>query len=118
MISVKAGHLVPIYLRDLRGVIDREHAEIGVLLSFEEPTSRMRSEAASAGFYDSRWGRHPRLQMLTVGELLDGKGIDYPHVTGANVTHRRASRAKGNEAQQASLFDVRAGQSDPQDENT
>ncbi len=37
----------------------------------------MRSDAASAGFYDSPWGRHPRLQFLTVEELLDGKGIDY-----------------------------------------
>ena len=55
--SVKAGHLVPNYVRDLRGVIEREKAEIGVLLSFEEPTAGMRSEA---GFYESPWGRHPR----------------------------------------------------------
>ncbi len=107
--SVKAGKLVPNYLRDLRGVIDREEAQIGVLLSFEEPTSGMRSEAASAGFYDSPWGRHPRLQMLTVGQLLDGRGIDYPHVAGANVTHRRATRAKVNRGQQTSLFGGAAG---------
>ncbi len=59
--SVKAGHLVPTYLRDLRDVIGREEAEIGVLISFEEPTAGMRSEAASAGFYTSPWGKHPRL---------------------------------------------------------
>ncbi len=47
--SVKAGHLVPNYVRDLRGVIEREKAEIGVLLSFEEPTAGMRAEAAEAG---------------------------------------------------------------------
>lgn len=103
VISVKAGHLVPTYLRDLRGVIDREEAQIGVLLSFEEPTSGMRSEAASAGFYDSPWGHHPRLQMLTVAQLLDGRGIDYPHVTGANVTHRRAQRAQP-QAESLELF--------------
>lgn len=28
-------------------------------------------------------------------ELLDGKGIDYPPVTGANVTCKRALKAKG-----------------------
>jgi site-specific DNA-methyltransferase (adenine-specific) len=96
--SVKAGHLVPAYLRDLRGVVDREQAQIGVLLSFEQPSTGMRAEAASAGFYDSPFGgRFPRLQLLTVGELLDGKGVDYPHLTGGNVTHRRAPRAGGAE---------------------
>ena len=87
-------HLVPAYVRDLRGVIEREKAEIGVLITFEEPTAGMRSEAAEAGFYESPWGNHPRIQLRTVGELLAGKGIDYPHVTGANVTHRRAQRAR------------------------
>jgi SAM-dependent methyltransferase len=92
--SVKAGHLVPTYLRDLRGVIDREHAQIGVLLSFETPSPGMRAEAASAGFYTSPWGTdHPRLQVLTVGELLEGRQIDYPHFTGGAATFRQASRA-------------------------
>lgn len=102
--SVKAGHLVPTYVRDLRGVIEREDAEIGVLLSFEEPTSGMRTEAAEAGFYTSPWGKHPRIQMRTVGELLAGKGLDYPHVTGSNVTLRRAQRAKDVAAQTIELF--------------
>ena len=43
--SVKGGeHLVPTFVRDLRGVIERENAEIGVLISFEEPTAGMRAE--------------------------------------------------------------------------
>lgn len=102
--SVKAGKLVPAYVRDLRGVIERESAEIGVLLSFEEPSPGMRSEAAEAGFYESPWGRHPRIQLRTVGDLLVGKGVDYPHVTGANVTFRRAARAVGRAVEQRSLF--------------
>jgi hypothetical protein len=93
VLSVNAGHLVPAYVRDLRGVLQREDAELGVLLSFEEPPAGMRSEAAEAGFYESPWERHPRIQLLTRGELLDGSAIDYPHVTGANVTIRRARRA-------------------------
>jgi hypothetical protein len=93
ILSVKAGHLVPTYLRDLLGVIQRETAQIGVLLSFETPSAGMRAEAASAGFYTSPWGgSYPRLQLLTVGELLAGKQVDYPHLTGGNVTHRRAPR--------------------------
>jgi len=77
--SVKAGKVTVSHVRDLHGVIDREQAPIGVLLSMQEPTQPMRTEAAGAGFYDSPWGtRHPRLQLLTVGELLKGKGVDMP----------------------------------------
>lgn len=104
VLSVKAGKLVPDYLRALRGVIGREEADIGVLISFEEPSQGIKSEAAGAGFYDSPWGRHPRLQLRTVRELLAGKGIDYPHITGANVTHRRAVRAKAAEPERLELF--------------
>jgi DNA modification methylase len=103
--SVKAGdHLVPAYVNELRGVIEREHADIGVLISFKEPTAGMRSEAAGAGFYTSPWGNHPRLQLRTVGQLLAGQGIDYPHVTGANVTHRRAERAAAAKPEELELF--------------
>jgi hypothetical protein len=62
----------------------------------------MRSEAASAGFYTSPWGKHPRLQLRTVEQLLDGREIDYPHM--ANVTHRRAPRLHGQPADALELF--------------
>jgi hypothetical protein len=55
-------------------------------------------------FYTSPWGRHPRIQLRTVGDLLGGRGLDYPHVTGANVTHRRAERAPATGAVQSALF--------------
>lgn len=102
--SVKAGHIVPAYIHELRGVIDREEAQIGVLLSFQTPSAGMRAEAASGGYYDSPFGgRYPRLQLLTVGELLDGKTVEYPHLMGGNVTHRRAPRAKTGPGEQSNL---------------
>jgi hypothetical protein len=94
----------PAFVNELRGVIEREHAEIGVLIRFSEPTAGMRSEAAGAGFYTSPWGNHPRLQLRTVGQLLAGQGVDYPHVTGANVTHRRAERAAAAKPEELELF--------------
>lgn len=100
IISVKAGGVTVSQLRDLRGVVDREQAEIGVLISMEEPTGPMKKEAASAGFYHSPgWGTsHPKLQLLTVAELLDGKGIDYPSRY-TNVTFKKASKTEvGKEA--------------------
>ena len=73
ILSVKAGTLHAPHVRDLRGVVDREKAEIGVLISLEEPTGPMRKEAASAGFYTSPWGTHARIQLVTVEDLLTGK---------------------------------------------
>jgi len=60
-------------------------------------------------------GRRGRVLRFTMGqapappapdraELLDGKGIDYPHVAGANVTHRRAARARAAAPDQAVMF--------------
>ena len=76
--SVKAGKVTVSHLRDLRGVLDREKAEVGVLVSLNEPTGPMKKEAASAGFYKSPYGSHPRIQLITVAELLDGKTLDLP----------------------------------------
>ncbi len=103
IISVKAGHVTVSHVRDLRGVIEREKAQIGVLISMEKPTKPMRTEAAGAGFYKSRWGNHPMLQILTVEELLKGKVVDYPHTAGVNVTFKKAPRAKGKEDEQPEL---------------
>ncbi|CAN5666186.1 hypothetical protein BH24ACI5_BH24ACI5_17100 [soil metagenome] len=92
VLSVKAGKLHATYVRDLRGVLEREKAEIGVLISLEEPTSLMRKEAASAGFYASPWGKHARLQLVTVEDLLTGKTIDRPPIQ-TSTTFKRAPKA-------------------------
>lgn len=105
IISVKAGKPTVSHLRDLRGVVEREGAEIGVLLTMQEPTQPMRKEAASAGFYTSPWGQHPKLQVLTVADLLGGAQIDYPPITGSNVTYKRAPRYDRKVAEQLKLDD-------------
>ena len=74
----------------------REEAQIGVLISLRGLAQRMRGEAAAAGFYTSSWGHHPRLQILTVAELLDGKGIDYPRLV--NVTFKAAPKTQRADA--------------------
>jgi hypothetical protein len=83
ILSVKGGGLKAQDVRDLRGVIEREKAEIGILISLEEPTKQMRTEAASAGFYavPGLGKKYPRLQILTIAELLDGRKIDYPQTS-------------------------------------
>ena len=103
IISVKAGHVSVSHVRDLRGVIERENAEIGVLISMKNPTKPMRAEAASAGFYKSPWQEdnpYPRLQILTIEELLNGKRIDCPPLGQVNTTFKKASKVKETPAEQ------------------
>ena len=40
------------------------------------------------------WGKHARIQLLTVAALLEGKAIDHPRTVGTNVTLKAAPRAK------------------------
>ena len=101
ILSVKAGNTNVSHVRDLRGVIEREGAEIGVLLTMQEPTKPMRAEATGSGYYTSLWGKHPRLQILTIEQLLGGKQIDYPHMT--CVTFKRAPKAQGPESEALTL---------------
>jgi len=104
--SVKGGKLKATDVRDLRGVIDREKADIGVLISFESPTKLMRAEASSAGFYKSPWGDHPRLQLLRVAELLAGASVDAPKTAGVNQTYKQAPRQVKKVAESPGLFDA------------
>lgn len=103
--SVKAGtHIVPAHVSELRGVIEREKAVIGVLLTMHPPTRAMRAEAASAGLYQSPWGKHPRLQILTVEQLLAGEAVDYPPARQASVTYKPMPLS-ADTTQQIGLFD-------------
>jgi hypothetical protein len=66
-------------VRDLAGVVQREKAAIGVLITMTQPTKPMRTEAADAGFYTSpARTQHPKIQILTIDDLLTGKKIDMP----------------------------------------
>ena len=102
ILSVKAGHVTVSQIRYLVGVINREEAQIGAFLSLEPPTSPMRREAASAGFYESPWGKHPRIQLLTIEDLLGGKSIDYPQAT--DVTFKKAHLVRPNPSEKQTIL--------------
>ena len=104
--SVKAGLNINVaHVRDLRGVIEREKAAIGVLICMEEPTKPMVKEAAEAGFYkpDSSLdlGTYPRIQILTVERLLGGAQVEYPRLLDA--TFKQAPKARGAAVEQMRL---------------
>jgi site-specific DNA-methyltransferase (adenine-specific) len=80
IVSVKSGGVSVNMIRELKSVIEREKAPMGLFLTLDPPTGPMRVEATAAGFYETTWGKHPRIQILTIGELLDGKRPDMPLV--------------------------------------
>jgi hypothetical protein len=107
--SVKAGHTTVAHVRDLVSVLTRERAEVGVLITMLEPTRPMREEAAGAGFYTSAWGKSfPRVQLLTVGQLLAGKGVDMPPLSQVNVTYQRAPRELKRVAESQATMELQA----------
>jgi hypothetical protein len=76
---VKGGDNISVAMvRDLKGVLDRENAPIGIMLSLAEPTKPMIAEAASAGFLDTGYGKFPRVQILTIQQLFEGKRPQIP----------------------------------------
>ena len=91
IVSVKGGGVSVPMVRDLKGVLDREKAPVGVFLTLEPPTRPMEKEAASAGFYTLGERQYPRLQIITVEQALNGAKPAIPLVD-AGAAFRRAPR--------------------------
>ena len=91
IISVKGGGYGPGAVRDLKGVIERENAEMGILLALENPSKQTIAEAASAGRYQmpevSR--TYPKIQIFTVEDYFKGIRPDLPDTS---ETLKRAKR--------------------------
>ncbi|QQS31885.1 MAG: restriction endonuclease [Acidobacteriota bacterium] len=92
IVSVKGGDVNVSQIRDLVGTVEREKAAIGLFVTLEPPTKPMEKEAAEAGFYHSHgWNKdYPKIQILTVKEILNGTQPDLP----PNIqTFKKAERA-------------------------
>lgn len=106
VIQVKSGHVNASMIRDLKGVREREKAEIAAFVTLEEPTKPMLQEATGAGFYKPEHFPNllvPRVQILTIKELLEGKQIEYPRVAPAE-TFKRAARLRKDDGPQQGLL--------------
>lgn len=74
VVSVKGGeHVGVTMVKDLIATVEREKAAIGLFVTLAEPTKPMITEAVSAGFYRSPKGDFPKIQILTIADLLSGK---------------------------------------------
>ena len=97
IIQVKSGKVTSRDIRDLKGTVEREEAAIGVFITLEKPTQPMQKEALSARYYESlgrRDKRYRKIQILTIGDLLEGVGVDMP---GQYGQFKRAKHHKSND---------------------
>ena len=81
IVSVKGGANVGVsMIRELINIVDREGARIGIFVSLSAPTKPMQTEALKAGFFEMSYGKYPKIQLLTIEDLLNGKRPRIPFV--------------------------------------
>ena len=105
IVSVKGGGTVGVAMvKDLIATVAREDARIGLFVTLAPPTRAMRTEAVTAGFYETPLGEKiPRIQILTIAELLEqGKKPQIPLVDPG--AFRKAPREDTSRARQARLL--------------
>jgi site-specific DNA-methyltransferase (adenine-specific) len=104
LVSVKSGHSDVSQVRDLIGTMQREDAPLGLFITLEEPSKPMLVESASAGVFYSELSRreYPKVQILTIAELLDGRRPSLPLLV--LPTYEQAQRVERKAAEQSGLF--------------
>jgi Restriction endonuclease len=78
IVSVKGGNVGVPMVRDLRHVVDRERAKIGIFITLAEPTNPMKVEAVKVGSYETPFGEFPKLQIYTIRDLFGGVETQTP----------------------------------------
>jgi hypothetical protein len=65
----------------------------------------MTTEAVSAGYYHSPvWNKdYPRIQILTIEDLLHGKNVDMPPLAQTSVTFTKAQKINKKRGKQMKL---------------
>jgi site-specific DNA-methyltransferase (adenine-specific) len=104
LIQVKGGALKPDDIRAFGSVIEREKALFGLLIALNPPTKRMREDAEAMGSVEGFGTRRiPKLQILTIKELLEEKKrFDLPE---GYIPQRHAGVGK-LKPQQAALWEA------------
>ena len=79
IVQVKSGNVNSGQVRDFKGTMEREKADYGIFLTLEDPTEPMNREAVVAGHIKTEWNASiPKVQILTINELLEGKQPEFP----------------------------------------
>lgn len=103
IVQVKSGHVGVNLIQELKGVAEND--AMAVFITLEPPTKPMQVEAVSAGYYHSPiWNKdYPKIQILTIEELLHGKTVDMPPLAQTSVTFAKAQKITQKEGEQLTL---------------
>jgi Restriction endonuclease len=101
--SVKGGKAVgPQFVRDLLGTVETQKAQMGVLITMAEPTPGVLDAVNHGGTYT--WPLNgqtfPRIQVITIKDLLTGKRPDMPQ---ALLPYIQAAKAPPPAAMQLTI---------------
>ncbi|MDR0927394.1 MAG: restriction endonuclease [Ignavibacteria bacterium] len=82
LFSVKSGEkLTPSVVRDLFGVVEREDAAVGILITLY-PFENLIKEAKKYGFYKNPMTGNlfEKIQVVDIQEIIDGKRLELPSI--------------------------------------
>jgi site-specific DNA-methyltransferase (adenine-specific) len=73
IVSVKSGHVSVKDIRELKAIAEQN--AMGIFITLAPPTREMQTEAVAAGYYHSPGYNkdYPKIQILTIEELFEGK---------------------------------------------
>jgi site-specific DNA-methyltransferase (adenine-specific) len=105
IVQVKSGHVNSGMIRDLKGTLEREQAAVGIFITLESSTREMDTESVTAGSYHSEiWNRdYPRIQILTIEQLLNGAEVKLPQTPNNATIFRQAEQVDKEGPKQAKL---------------
>ncbi len=96
IVSVKGGKNVGVsMIRDLKSVVEREKATIGLFVTLTPPTRNMSKEATAAGFYLCKHNEknYAKIQILSIEGLLNGTETpQYLDFSSGDLTHKKLKR--------------------------
>ena len=96
LFSVKSSKVLsPSVIRDLYGTVEREDAAIGILITLY-PMGNLEKEAKKYGTYRNKLlgSEFSRIQIITVGDILQGSRLNLPAVKEVLKSAERKSKDK------------------------
>lgn len=107
VVQVKGGGVQRNDIATLKGDIEREKADGGLFITLEEPTRPMKEEVVGAGKFKVGLGfaeeEFPKIQIITVKELLTGKKPSIPFST-PKPYYKEAKRAEDDGTKQRRML--------------
>lgn len=101
LVEVKSGGASPTQLNHFIKTVEDRNAQMGIFVCFgEEVTDNMRAISKKQGLFHPDY-KYPKIQILTVEELLEGKQPDRP--ASKIETFKQAERKVNLDAQQQKL---------------